>query len=184
MCVCMYCELGNGSVRRSPVRINTNNPHDYKWMRPYDLIFGWTFPFTVMLACWPYWRAGHWSCTTGCHWRTWCRHSSARLQHSQNAPWPRRVQRSKSSVKEAEEEWLSFSTALEHLGSERRWCNLWFEHPLGAAGVIQTDALVHCVIRGEIVAHLVTVAASFILRPTVSAALCLRRFLQTKCLMH
>lgn len=94
---------------------NTNNLHNYKWMRPNDLIFSWTFSFRLMLACWPCWRAGRWSCTTGCHWRTWCRHSSARLQHSQNAPWPRRVQRSKSSVKEAEEECLSAQSSAQHL---------------------------------------------------------------------
>lgn len=55
---------------------------------------------------------------------------------------------------------------------------LWLQHPLCAAGAVQADALIHTVISGKIIAHLVAVATAFILRSTVSAALCLRRLLQ------
>lgn len=136
--------------------------------------------FYLRLTSWPCWRAGHWSCTIGCHWKTWCRRSSAHLQRSQNAPWPRRVQRSMSSIIETKGacSFSLFSTSLQHKSLDRTRGNLWFEHSLCAAGVIQTDALVHSIICGEIITHLVTVAASLVLRPTVSTAFCLRRFLQ------
>lgn len=55
---------------------------------------------------------------------------------------------------------------------------LWLQHPLCAAGAVQADALIHTIIGGEIVAHLVAVATAFILCSAVSAALCLRRLLE------
>ena len=57
---------------------------------------------------------------------------------------------------------------------------LWLQHPLCAASAVQADALIHTVIGGKIVAHLVTVATAFILCSAVGAALCLRRLLQRR----
>lgn len=51
---------------------------------------------------------------------------------------------------------------------------LWLQHSLCAAGAVQADALIHTIISGKIVAHLVAVATAFILCSTVSAALRLR----------
>lgn len=55
---------------------------------------------------------------------------------------------------------------------------LWLQNSLCTASAVQADALIHTVIGGKIVAHLVTVATAFILCSTVSAALCLRRLLE------
>ena len=52
--------------------------------------------------------------------------------------------------------------------------HLWLQHSLSGAGAVQTDSLIHAVISGEIIAHLVTVATALVLCPTVCAALCLR----------
>lgn len=55
---------------------------------------------------------------------------------------------------------------------------LWLKSPLCTAGAVQADALVHAVIGGKIVAHLVTVTTAFILRSTISATLRLRWLLE------
>lgn len=57
---------------------------------------------------------------------------------------------------------------------------LWLQHSLCAASAVQADALIHTVVGGKIIAHLVTVATPFILCSTVSAALCLRRLLMRR----
>lgn len=57
---------------------------------------------------------------------------------------------------------------------------LWLQRPFCAAGAVQANALVHTIICGEIIAHLVAVATAFILCSAVSAALCLRRFLERR----
>lgn len=54
---------------------------------------------------------------------------------------------------------------------------LWLKYSLSGAGTVQADALVHAIVRREVVAHLVAVAAAFVFCPAVSAALCLRGFL-------
>lgn len=51
---------------------------------------------------------------------------------------------------------------------------LWFQHSVCIVGAIQTDAFIHTVVCRKIVAHLVTVATTFILCPTIGAALRLR----------
>lgn len=51
---------------------------------------------------------------------------------------------------------------------------LWLQHSLCAAGAVQADALIHTVICGKIIAHLVAVATTFIFCSAVSAALRLR----------
>lgn len=56
---------------------------------------------------------------------------------------------------------------------------LGLQYPLCTASAVQADALIHTIIGGEIVAHLVAVATAFILCPAVGAALCLRRLLET-----
>lgn len=57
---------------------------------------------------------------------------------------------------------------------------LWLQCPFCAAGAVQADALIHTIICGEIIAHLVAVATAFILCSAVSAALCLRRLLEKR----
>lgn len=57
---------------------------------------------------------------------------------------------------------------------------LWLQHSVCIVGAVQTDAFIHTIIRGKIVAHLVTVATAFVLGPTVSAALRLRRLLKDR----
>lgn len=54
---------------------------------------------------------------------------------------------------------------------------LWLQHSVCIVGAIQTDAFIHTIVCRKIVAHLVTVATTFILCPTISAALRLRRLL-------
>lgn len=54
---------------------------------------------------------------------------------------------------------------------------LWLQHSLCIVSAVQTNAFIHTIVCRKIVAHLVTVATTFILCPTVSAALCLRRLL-------
>lgn len=58
--------------------------------------------------------------------------------------------------------------------------HLWLQHPLCAACAVQADALIHTIIGGKIVAHLVAVATAFILCSAVSAALGLRGLLQSR----
>lgn len=57
---------------------------------------------------------------------------------------------------------------------------LWLQRSLCAASAIQADALIHTVVSGKIIAHLVTVATPFILCAAVSAALRLRRLLEMR----
>lgn len=58
--------------------------------------------------------------------------------------------------------------------------NLWLQRPLCAAGALKADALIHAVVSGKIIAHLVTVATAFVLCSTISAALRLRGLLEGK----
>lgn len=55
---------------------------------------------------------------------------------------------------------------------------LWLQCSLCTAGIVQADAFVHAIVRGEVVAHLVAVATALVLGPAVGAALGLRRLLR------
>lgn len=55
---------------------------------------------------------------------------------------------------------------------------LWLQRSLCAARAVQADALIHTVVSGKIIAHLVTVATPLVLCAAVGAALRLRRLLR------
>lgn len=57
---------------------------------------------------------------------------------------------------------------------------LWLQYSLCAASIVQADALVHAIVRGEVITHLVAVATALVLRPAVGAALRLGRLLQQR----